>query len=160
VVSIECSFLRIERLFIHRPAQRKNPAIVKADGEPQQERICNPREGGSIPDRRFSTGPFPVRYINIDADCKGDNFSIFPPPPTLITNSVTTRPITVGLSIFGSPENGVNFAIVSAGTLMSVAPLLIGFLLSSGSSYKVSCAPASSRGDGRGNDGYELHFRL
>ncbi|OIQ00528.1 MAG: ABC transporter permease [Syntrophobacteraceae bacterium CG2_30_61_12] len=49
--------------------------------------------------------------------------------PLVITNSVTTRPITVGLSIFGSPENGVNFAIVSAGTLMSVAPLLIGFLL-------------------------------
>ena len=49
--------------------------------------------------------------------------------PLVITNSVTTRPITVGLSIFGSPENGVNFAIVSAGTLMSVAPLLISFLL-------------------------------
>jgi sn-glycerol 3-phosphate transport system permease protein len=49
--------------------------------------------------------------------------------PLVITNSVTTRPITVGLSIFGSPENGVNFAIVSAGTLMSVAPLLVGFLL-------------------------------
>ena len=49
--------------------------------------------------------------------------------PLVITNSLNTRPITVGLSIFGSPENGVNFAIVSAGTLMSVAPLLIGFLL-------------------------------
>lgn len=49
--------------------------------------------------------------------------------PLVITNSLTTRPITVGLSIFGSPENGVNFAIVSAGTLISVAPLLIGFLL-------------------------------
>jgi sn-glycerol 3-phosphate transport system permease protein len=49
--------------------------------------------------------------------------------PLVITNSVNTRPITVGLSIFGSPENGVNFAIVSAGTIISVAPLLIGFLL-------------------------------
>ena len=49
--------------------------------------------------------------------------------PLVITNSLHTRPITVGLSIFGSPENGVNFAIVSAGTLMSVAPLLVGFLL-------------------------------
>ena len=49
--------------------------------------------------------------------------------PLFITNSVTTRPITVGLSIFGSPGNGVNFAIVSAGTLISVAPLLISFLL-------------------------------
>ena len=49
--------------------------------------------------------------------------------PLVITNSLHTRPITVGLSIFGSPENGVNFAIVSAGTLMSVAPLLVGFML-------------------------------
>ncbi len=49
--------------------------------------------------------------------------------PLVITNSINTRPITVGLAIFGSPENGVNFAIVSAGTLMSVAPLLVAFLL-------------------------------
>ncbi|SHF02626.1 carbohydrate ABC transporter membrane protein 2, CUT1 family [Desulfacinum infernum DSM 9756] len=49
--------------------------------------------------------------------------------PLVITNSATTRPLTVGLAIFGSPENGVNFAVVSAGTLMSVAPLLIAFLL-------------------------------
>jgi len=49
--------------------------------------------------------------------------------PLVITNSANTRPLTVGLAIFGSPENGVDFAIVSAGTLMSVAPLLMAFLL-------------------------------
>lgn len=49
--------------------------------------------------------------------------------PVIITNSVTTRPLTVGLSLFGAPESGVNFSVISAGTLMAVAPLLIAFLL-------------------------------
>lgn len=49
--------------------------------------------------------------------------------PLVITNSVETRPLTVGLAIFGAPESGVNWSIISAGTLMAVAPLLIAFLL-------------------------------
>ena len=49
--------------------------------------------------------------------------------PLVITNSVGTRPITVGLAIFGAPESGVNWSIITAGTLISVAPLLIAFLL-------------------------------
>jgi sn-glycerol 3-phosphate transport system permease protein len=49
--------------------------------------------------------------------------------PLVITNSVNTRPLTVGLAIFGAPESGVDWAVISAGTLMAVAPLLIGFLL-------------------------------
>ncbi|MFN2357361.1 MAG: carbohydrate ABC transporter permease [Desulfotignum sp.] len=49
--------------------------------------------------------------------------------PLIITNSVETRPLTVGLGIFGAPESGVNWSIVSAATLLSVAPLLIAFLL-------------------------------
>ncbi len=49
--------------------------------------------------------------------------------PLVITNSVNTRPLTVGLAIFGAPESGVNFAIITAGTLIAVAPLLIAFLL-------------------------------
>ncbi|MGI9514990.1 MAG: carbohydrate ABC transporter permease [Anderseniella sp.] len=49
--------------------------------------------------------------------------------PLVITNSVETRPLTVGLGIFGAPESGVDWAIVSAATLLSVAPLLIAFLL-------------------------------
>jgi sn-glycerol 3-phosphate transport system permease protein len=35
----------------------------------------------------------------------------------------------VGLSIFGAPESGVNFPVISAGTLLAVSPLLIAFLL-------------------------------
>ncbi|MGO1118652.1 carbohydrate ABC transporter permease [Rhodovibrionaceae bacterium A322] len=49
--------------------------------------------------------------------------------PLVITNSVETRPLTVGLAIFAAPETGVNWALLSAATLLSVAPLLIAFLL-------------------------------
>ena len=49
--------------------------------------------------------------------------------PLVITNSVHTRPLTVGLAIFGAPESGVDWAVISAGTLMAVSPLLVAFLL-------------------------------
>ncbi|TAK87452.1 MAG: carbohydrate ABC transporter permease [Betaproteobacteria bacterium] len=49
--------------------------------------------------------------------------------PLVVTNSVQTRPLTVGLAIFGAPESGVDWAVISAGTLMAVAPLLVAFLL-------------------------------
>ena len=49
--------------------------------------------------------------------------------PLVVSNSVETRPLTVGLGIFGAPESGVDWSIVSAATLLSVAPLLIAFLL-------------------------------
>lgn len=49
--------------------------------------------------------------------------------PLIITNSVNTRPLTVGLAIFGAPESGVDWSIITAGTLLAVAPLLIAFLL-------------------------------
>ncbi len=49
--------------------------------------------------------------------------------PLIITNSVETRPLTVGLAIFGAPESGVEWPIITAATLLAVAPLLIAFLL-------------------------------
>jgi sn-glycerol 3-phosphate transport system permease protein len=49
--------------------------------------------------------------------------------PLVITNSVSTRPLTVGLAIFGAPESGVDWSIICAGTLVAVAPLLLAFLL-------------------------------
>jgi len=49
--------------------------------------------------------------------------------PLIISNSVETRPLTVGLGIFAAPESGVEWSILSAATLMSVAPLLIAFLI-------------------------------
>jgi sn-glycerol 3-phosphate transport system permease protein len=49
--------------------------------------------------------------------------------PLVITNSVETRPLTVGLSVFASTDQGIDWAIISAATLMTSAPLLVGFLL-------------------------------
>lgn len=49
--------------------------------------------------------------------------------PLVVTNSQATRPLTVGLSVFGAPENGVDISVISAATLMVIAPLLGMFLL-------------------------------
>ena len=49
--------------------------------------------------------------------------------PLVITNSVTTRPITVGLAMFSTTDQGTDWAIITAATLMSTAPLVIAFLL-------------------------------
>ncbi|NKB63902.1 MAG: ABC transporter permease subunit [Gammaproteobacteria bacterium] len=49
--------------------------------------------------------------------------------PLIVTNSLETRPLTVGLGVFGAPESGVDWSLISAATLLSVAPLLIAFLL-------------------------------
>ncbi|GLQ76476.1 carbohydrate ABC transporter permease [Vibrio penaeicida] len=49
--------------------------------------------------------------------------------PLIVTNSDDTRPLTVGLSIFGAPENGVDISVISAATMMSIAPLLVAFLI-------------------------------
>ena len=49
--------------------------------------------------------------------------------PLIVTNSVGSRPLTVGLAVFGAPETGVDWSIISAATVMTMAPLLIAFLL-------------------------------
>lgn len=49
--------------------------------------------------------------------------------PLIVTNAPATRPLTVGLSLFGAPESGVDISVISAATLMVVAPLMIGFLI-------------------------------
>ena len=49
--------------------------------------------------------------------------------PLIITNSVETRPVTVGLSVFSSTDQGIDWAVITAATLMTSGPLLIAFLL-------------------------------
>lgn len=49
--------------------------------------------------------------------------------PLVVTNSVETRPITVGLQVFATVEQGVDWARVTAATLLSVAPLLVAFVI-------------------------------
>lgn len=49
--------------------------------------------------------------------------------PLVITNSVNVRPLTVGLSVFASTDQGIDWSIITAATLMTSAPLLLAFLL-------------------------------
>jgi sn-glycerol 3-phosphate transport system permease protein len=49
--------------------------------------------------------------------------------PLIITNSVESRPLTVGLQVFSSTDQGVDWSIITAATLMTSAPLLVAFLL-------------------------------
>lgn len=49
--------------------------------------------------------------------------------PLIVTNSVTTRPVTVGLSVFASTDQGIDWSVITAATLMSSGPLLVAFLL-------------------------------
>jgi sn-glycerol 3-phosphate transport system permease protein len=49
--------------------------------------------------------------------------------PLIITNSVETRPLTVGLSVFASVDQGIDWSVITAATLITSGPLLIGFLV-------------------------------
>lgn len=49
--------------------------------------------------------------------------------PLIVTNSVETRPVTVGLSVFATTDSGTEWSVINAATLMTSAPLLIAFLL-------------------------------
>lgn len=49
--------------------------------------------------------------------------------PLVITNSVTSRPLTVGLAVFASTDQGIDWSIITAATLLTSAPLLLAFLL-------------------------------
>src|SRR5436309_2631278 len=49
--------------------------------------------------------------------------------PLIITNSVESRPVTVGLQVFSATDQGIDWSIITAGTLLTTAPLLIAFLL-------------------------------
>jgi len=49
--------------------------------------------------------------------------------PLVVTNTEASRPLTVGMAIFGAPESGVDWSVISAGTLIAIGPLLILFLV-------------------------------
>ena len=47
----------------------------------------------------------------------------------VVSNSVESRPLTVGLQVFSSGDQGIDWSIISAATLLTSAPLLVGFLI-------------------------------
>jgi len=49
--------------------------------------------------------------------------------PLIITNSVESRPLTVGLQVFSATDQGIDWSIITAATLLTTAPLLIAFVL-------------------------------
>ncbi|ACY83749.1 carbohydrate ABC transporter permease [Edwardsiella piscicida] len=49
--------------------------------------------------------------------------------PLVITDSLHARPLTVGLQLFSAPEQGIQWALIGAATLMTTLPLLLLFLL-------------------------------
>ncbi|HWI61532.1 MAG TPA: carbohydrate ABC transporter permease [Symbiobacteriaceae bacterium] len=50
--------------------------------------------------------------------------------PLIITNSNDVRPLTVGLALFTkAAESGADWSLITAGTVMVVAPLLVAFFL-------------------------------
>jgi sn-glycerol 3-phosphate transport system permease protein len=69
--------------------------------------------------------PTYIAYALVSVSTHWNNFLW----PLIVTNSESTRPLTVGLSLFGAPENGVDISVISAATVMVIAPLLILFLV-------------------------------
>ncbi len=49
--------------------------------------------------------------------------------PLVVTNSTETRPITVGLQVFATVEQGIDWSLITAATVLSIAPLLLAFLI-------------------------------
>jgi len=49
--------------------------------------------------------------------------------PLIITESVESRPVTVGLQVFASTDQGIDWSIITAATLLTTGPLLVAFLL-------------------------------
>ena len=69
--------------------------------------------------------PTYVAYALVSVSYHWNNFLW----PLIITNSVETRPVTVGLQVFSATDQGIDWSIITAATILSVAPLLVAFLL-------------------------------
>ena len=69
--------------------------------------------------------PVYIAYALVSVSYHWNNFLW----PLIITNSVESRPLTVGLQVFSSTDQGIDWSIITAATLLTTAPLLIGFLL-------------------------------
>jgi sn-glycerol 3-phosphate transport system permease protein len=69
--------------------------------------------------------PVYIAYALVSVSYHWNNFLW----PLIVTTSVNSRPLTVGLQVFSSGDQGVDWSIITAATLMTSAPLLVGFLL-------------------------------
>jgi sn-glycerol 3-phosphate transport system permease protein len=69
--------------------------------------------------------PVFVAYALVSVSYHWNNFLW----PIIVTNTVNSRPLTVGLQVFSSTDQGIDWSIICAATLMTSAPLLVAFLL-------------------------------
>ena len=69
--------------------------------------------------------PVYIAYALVSVSYHWNNFLW----PLIVTNSVQSRPLTVGLQVFSSGDQGVDWSIITAATLMTSGPLLVAFLL-------------------------------
>ena len=69
--------------------------------------------------------PVYIAYALVSVSYHWNNFLW----PLIVTNSVNSRPLTVGLQVFSSGDQGIDWSIITAATLMSSGPLLVAFLL-------------------------------
>jgi sn-glycerol 3-phosphate transport system permease protein len=69
--------------------------------------------------------PVYVAYALVSVSFHWNNFLW----PLIITNSVESRPLTVGLQVFSATDQGIDWSIITAATLLTSAPLLVAFLL-------------------------------
>jgi len=69
--------------------------------------------------------PVYVAYALVSVSYHWNNFLW----PLIVTNSVETRPLTVGLQVFSSTDQGIDWSIITAATLMTSAPLLLAFVI-------------------------------
>ena len=69
--------------------------------------------------------PVYVAYALVSVSYHWNNFLW----PLIVTNSVASRPLTVGLQVFSSTDQGIDWSLITAATLLTSAPLLVAFLL-------------------------------
>jgi sn-glycerol 3-phosphate transport system permease protein len=69
--------------------------------------------------------PVYIAYALVSVSYHWNNFLW----PLIVTNSVTSRPLTVGLQVFASTDQGVDWSVITAATLLTSGPLLVAFLL-------------------------------
>jgi len=69
--------------------------------------------------------PVYVAYALVSVSYHWNNFLW----PLIITNSVESRPLTVGLQVFSATDQGIDWSIITAATLLTTGPLLLAFLL-------------------------------
>jgi sn-glycerol 3-phosphate transport system permease protein len=69
--------------------------------------------------------PVYIAYALVSVSYHWNNFLW----PLIVTNSVSSRPLTVGLQVFSSTDQGIDWSIITAATLLTSGPLLVAFLL-------------------------------